>query len=166
MLREKAEIIRLREAGSLLILNEEEMELFIPHRRRALKIDNIVFHPAAKKNITGFKSIDVNDSDLDGHFDTRPIYPGVSIAECANLTAALLITITNDNLVGYPTVVDFYCKCRRPVFPGDLIEVRVELLNKEQLKGQDFYNFNYTVNKHCAGKAKLVAEGKITGTAT
>ena len=166
MAREKSEILDFIKEGSSLIIAKDELELFIPHRRKALKIDGVIFTPTTKNYITGFKKIELNDPDLDGHYDSKPVYPGVSIAECANLTAAMLIMLTNENAAGYPTVVDFHCKCKRPVFPGDEIVIKLNFLGKEHLDKQNFYSFNYTVEKFYKGNLKMVGEGSIIGTST
>ena len=167
MARKKAEIISLANSGATITLNKAEMKLFLPHRRKALKLDGVNFCQTNETCIIGFKKIGEKDPDLDGHFDTKPVYPGVSIAECANLAAAMLILLTNENLIGYPTVVDFHCKCKRPVYPGDDITIDVDLVKKEQHRGQAFYSFFYVVNKQLPnGHIKAVADGTITGTAT
>jgi len=147
-----------------LILNKEELKLFIPHRERALKIDAVRFDPSNKEQIKGFKMVLADDPDLYGHFPDKPMYPGVSIAECANLTAAMLVMLADENMGGYPTVLDFYCQCKRPLLPGDTMEIALELKDWEAKKR--FYYFEYVARKKVGEIMKVVAEGNIKGTAT
>jgi 3-hydroxymyristoyl/3-hydroxydecanoyl-(acyl carrier protein) dehydratase len=166
MLSKRDEIIEKSRSGALITIEKANLTFFIPHRRSALKIDGVTYCQELENFISGFKFISHDDPDLDGHFVQKPVYPGVSLAECANLTAAMLIALTEENTAGFPTVVDFSCKCKRPVFPGDHIQISVNLLGKETIKSQIFYDFNYIIKKSVGEKFKIACEGTITGTST
>lgn len=167
MARKRAGIVHIAKEGYSVTMDKDELELFLPHRGKALKIDGIDYQKSNGNLISGHKKISADDPDLDGHFPGKPVYPGVCIAECANLTAAILVLLTNDHIKGHPTVTDFHCKCIRPVLPGDEIEIKVELVNQEEVKkGHTFYSFSYVVTKkhNGTGGAKVVATGELTGT--
>ena len=166
MQNKKDEIFEKIKSGSIVTIEKTELTYFIPHRRSAMKIDGVIFCSELENFISGFKFISLDDPDLDGHFIEKPVYPGVVLAECANLTAGMLIALTEEDISGYPTLVEFSCKCKRPVFPGDHIRIDVRLLGKEKIKSQNFYDFDYAIKKSVGDKLKIVCEGTITGTST
>lgn len=165
--RSKEQIKELIDKGHVVELTRKEVELFLPHRRKALKIDGVRFSQEYPGKITGLKTILNDDPDLDGHFDGRPIYPGNCLAECANLAAAMMVILTNENISGYPTVADFQCTCKRPVIPGSTVEINVVLLEQRSHHGAIFYSFTYDVKMTLPnGITKTAAIGKILGTST
>ena len=99
----------------------------IPHRHPFLMIDKVV-DVLANVQATGIKNVSINEPYFQGHFPARPVMPGVLIIEAMAQTAAVLVVQTlgpaaEGKLVYFMSVDN--ARFRRPVFPGDCLEVRV-----------------------------------------
>lgn len=99
----------------------------IPHRHPFLMIDKVV-DVVANARATGIKNVSINEPYFQGHFPTRPVMPGVLIIEAMAQTAAVLVVHTlgpesEGKLVYFMTIDN--ARFRKPVFPGDSLEVRV-----------------------------------------
>jgi len=106
----------------------------IPHRHPFLMIDKVV-DVVANARATGIKNVSINEHFFQGHFPTRPVMPGVLIIEAMAQTAAVLVVHTlgpeaEGKLVYFMSVDN--ARFRRPVFPGDVLHVRV---NKQRNRG-------------------------------
>lgn len=102
----------------------------IPHRYPFLMIDKIKSVEFDKRAI-GIKNVSVNEPHFDGHFPNRPVMPGVLIIEAMAQTAGCLVVATlgeeaEGKLVYFMTVDN--ARFRKPVVPGDQLEVDVEKL--------------------------------------
>jgi 3-hydroxyacyl-[acyl-carrier-protein] dehydratase len=99
----------------------------IPHRPPFLMIDRIV-DVAANERATGIKNVSIDEDYFRGHFPARPVMPGVLIIEAMAQTAAVLVVHTlgpeSEGKLVYFMSVD-NARFRRPVFPGDRLEVQV-----------------------------------------
>jgi 3-hydroxyacyl-[acyl-carrier-protein] dehydratase len=99
----------------------------IPHRHPFLMIDKVV-DVVPNAHATGIKNVSINEHYFQGHFPTRPVMPGVLIIEAMAQTAAVLVVHTlgpeaEGKLVYFMSVDN--ARFRRPVFPGDVLHVRV-----------------------------------------
>jgi 3-hydroxyacyl-[acyl-carrier-protein] dehydratase len=100
----------------------------IPHRQPFLMIDKVI-DVVANERATGIKNITINEPYFQGHFPARPVMPGVLIIEAMAQTAAVLVVHTlgseaEGKLVYFMTIDN--ARFRRPIFPGDVLHVRVE----------------------------------------
>ena len=99
----------------------------IPHRHPFLMIDKVI-DAVADVRATGIKNLSINEAFFQGHFPTRPVMPGVLIIEAMAQTAAVLVVHTlgpdSEGKLVYFMSVD-HARFRRPVFPGDVLHVRV-----------------------------------------
>jgi len=99
----------------------------IPHRHPFLMIDKVV-DVVPNAHATGIKNVSINEHYFQGHFPTRPVMPGVLIIEAMAQTAAVLVVHTlgpeSEGKLVYFMSVD-NARFRRPVFPGDVLHVRV-----------------------------------------
>jgi 3-hydroxyacyl-[acyl-carrier-protein] dehydratase len=99
----------------------------IPHRHPFLMIDKVV-DVVANQRATGVKNVSINEGYFRGHFPARPVMPGVLIIEAMAQTAAVLVVHTlgpeSEGKLVYFMSVD-NARFRRPVFPGDRLDVRV-----------------------------------------
>ena len=106
----------------------------IPHRYPMLMVDrvqDIVPHTSA----VGIKNVTVNEPHFVGHFPVAPVMPGVLIIESMAQTSAVLFASSlgkhmEGKVVYFMTITD--AKFRRPVKPGDTLELKVEI---EQQRG-------------------------------
>ncbi len=122
-------------------LNTVDILNAIPHRYPILMVDKAVILEADKK-ITGYKSVSGNEPFFQGHFPGRPIMPGVLIVEAMAQTACVLFLEKPENksklafFMGIDKV-----KFRKPVVPGDQLELKVEILRPGRVgkaKGEAF----------------------------
>jgi 3-hydroxyacyl-[acyl-carrier-protein] dehydratase len=102
----------------------------IPHRYPFLMIDRVVdIDP--HRSAVGIKNVTVNEPHFDGHFPVRPVMPGVLVIEAMAQTAAVLVVETldlrdSDSLVYFMSIE--LAKFRRPVVPGEQLQLRIALL--------------------------------------
>ena len=99
----------------------------IPHRYPFLFIDRVV-DVVAGESAVGIKNVSINEGYFQGHFPAHPVLPGVLIIEAMAQTAAVLVvhtlgTESEGKLVYFMSVDN--ARFRRPVVPGDQIQVRV-----------------------------------------
>src|SRR5215469_15376663 len=100
----------------------------IPHRYPFLMIDRVV-EVVSGASVIGIKNVSINEHYFQGHFPQRPVMPGVLIIEAMAQTAAVLVVHTlgaqaEGKLVYFMSVDN--ARFRRPVFPGDCLNVHVE----------------------------------------
>lgn len=108
-----------------------EVMRLLPHRYPLLLVDRIVSIDGDNSAI-GIKNVTFNEPHFQGHFPGQPIMPGVLIIEAMAQTAGA-ICIRNLGSET-PSVVYFMtidgAKFRRPVVPGDRLEIRVTKLKQ------------------------------------
>ena len=102
----------------------------LPHRYPMLLIDRVE-EIIPKKSIVAIKAVTINEPFFQGHFPTRPIMPGVLIVE-AMAQASGVLAVESLGLAGSGKLVYFMAidgaKFRRPVEPGVLLRIEVELV--------------------------------------
>ena len=106
----------------------------LPHRYPILLVDRILdFEP--KEWIRGLKNVSFNEAVFQGHFPSRPVFPGVYIVEAmAQTGGCLLMREFEDRArkVIYFMGIDGV-RFRRPVLPGDQLVMEVKVI---QFKGR------------------------------
>jgi 3-hydroxyacyl-[acyl-carrier-protein] dehydratase len=106
------------------------IQRIIPHRYPFLLIDK-VRDIIANTSAVGIKNVTFNEPHFQGHFPGAPIMPGVTIIEALAQTSAVLVGLSLD-LVDREPLVYFMsidkARFRRKVVPGDVLELRVEVL--------------------------------------
>jgi len=109
------------------------MEL-LPHRYPLLLVDRILdFEP--KEWIRGLKNVSFNEEVFQGHFPSRPVFPGVYIVEAMAQTGGCLLMREYEDRarkVIYFMGIDGV-KFRKPVLPGDQLVMEVKVV---QFKGR------------------------------
>lgn len=129
----------------------EEVTSLIPHRPPFLWVDRIIdYKPGV---IVTEKIIPENLDVFKGHYPGNPIMPGVLLCEAIFQTGALLMakiqeTTSHSAQPGVPVLTRIGgAKFKRSVFPGDTIEIEVELAE--------------TLSSVCFFKGKLRVREKI-----
>lgn len=107
-----------------------DIQKVLPHRYPFLMVDRVV-EIVAGERLVAYKNVTANEPFFAGHFPDHPVMPGVLILE-ALAQAAAILAYKSDSLdvnekVAYLMGVD-KAKFRRPVVPGDRLELRVKVV--------------------------------------
>ncbi len=109
----------------------EEIKQYLPHRYPFLLIDRVVAWEANKR-IVALKNVTTNEPFFQGHFPHYAVMPGVLIVEAMAQAAAVLslrsLGQKNDGKSVYYFVGIDGARFKRPVTPGDQLEIEVEQL--------------------------------------
>ena len=126
----------------------------IPHRYPMLMVDR-VSDLQLDRSATGIKNVSINEPFFQGHFPAEPVMPGVLIVEAMAQTAAVLVVATygqeSEGKLVYFMSIDGV-RFRRPVFPGDRLELHVEKVQSRA----SVWKFS----------GKAMVEGKVAAEAT
>ena len=122
----------------------QEIMRLLPHRYPFLLVDRIT-SLVPRHTAKGIKNVTVNEPFFQGHFPDRPVFPGVLILEGMAQVGGCLAYCSVPEMIGerlvYFAGID-KARFRKPVFPGDQIEYRMELLKHKRMimvmKGQAF----------------------------
>ena len=103
----------------------------LPHRYPFLLVDKIIDIDGDNSAI-GIKNVTMNEPHFQGHFPEQPVMPGVLIVEAMAQTAGAICinTLATDkpSLVYFMTIDN--AKFRKPVVPGDRLEIHVRKLKQ------------------------------------
>ena len=104
---------------------------YLPQRYPMLMIDRVLECEPGKR-IVALKNISHNEPQFVGHFPGRPIMPGVLILEAMAQASGILVFRTLGNRpdasrVYYYAGID-HARFKRPVVPGDRLEIEALLL--------------------------------------
>ena len=120
---------RVTVKSTLDALDIGDLLRMLPHRYPFLLVDRI--HSIDGDNSAiGIKNVTVNEPHFQGHFPGQPVMPGVLIIEAMAQTAGAICLSKMRS--GKPSLVYFMtidnAKFRRPVVPGDRLELHVRKL--------------------------------------
>ncbi|HET6922702.1 MAG TPA: 3-hydroxyacyl-ACP dehydratase FabZ [Anaeromyxobacteraceae bacterium] len=106
------------------------IEAVLPHRYPFLLVDRVVEFEMGKR-LVALKAVTVNEPFFAGHFPGHPVMPGVLVLEALAQASALLakksMSAGDDGQVIYLMAID-NARFRKPVVPGDRLELRVEVV--------------------------------------
>ncbi len=116
-------------------LKTEHIRALLPHRYpmllvdRVLKVENDV-------SITGIKNVSANEDFFNGHFPEKPIMPGVLILEALAQLGVIFAklcaeAVDRDKLYVFAGADEV--RFRKPVVPGDVLELRMELIARKKV---------------------------------
>jgi 3-hydroxyacyl-[acyl-carrier-protein] dehydratase len=135
----------------------EEIKRILPHRHPILLVDRVIEYEPQKYAV-GYKCVTINDEFFNGHFPQRAIMPGVLQVEAMAQLGGIVMIDPNDaaqqNNFFFGGVDGV--KWRKPVVPGDVLMMRVELTK---------FNKRFGVAKMkgtCHVGKDLVCEGELT----
>ncbi len=109
-------------------LNADQIQEFIPHRHPFLLIDRVT--RIEEKTIYGIKNVTISEPFFAGHIPGHAIMPGVLIVEAIGQLGAVLVLrrIAKQGKLPYLVGIE-RAKFRKPVRPGDRMEITVKLVN-------------------------------------
>lgn len=117
----------------MTVLDNEQVKAYLPHRYPFLLVDRVESVVLGER-IHARKCVTVNEAFFQGHFPGNPVLPGVLQLEALGQAGALLAILSGAHI---PEGHSIYaggltdCKFRRPVRPGDVLDLHVELLRQK-----------------------------------
>lgn len=110
-----------------VVLDIGDILRILPHKYPFLMVDRVTL--LEPNRIVGVKNVTINEPYFQGHFPGHPIMPGVLQLEAMAQVAGILTLKLNENIgkVAYFMSAD-NVKWRKPVRPGDVLEIDFELL--------------------------------------
>ena len=113
------------------IKKAQEVMKLIPHRYPFLLVDRILSYDS--ESLVAIKSVSINEPFFQGHFPGRPLMPGVLVIEAIVQAACFTVAMKLKDSMKNPGVsfmtID-KCKFRKPIIPGDVLDLKVNRLNK------------------------------------
>lgn len=112
-----------------------EVLAHLPQRFPFLMIDKVLECEPGKR-IRALKNVSANEPYFPGHFPNRPVMPGVLILEAMAQAAGILVFRTknakpDESSVYYYAGID-NARFKRPVAPGDQLEIEVTILGSKR----------------------------------
>ena len=141
-----------------------EVLAHLPQRYPVLMIDRVrSLEP--HKRIVALKNVSANEPYFPGHFPHRPIMPGVLILEAMAQAAGVLSfrsrgIMPDDKSVYYYVGID-NARFKRPVIPGDVLEIEVHF--ERQLRGISKFNCVARVADEVVAEATILCAMQSTG---
>ena len=134
-------------------LNVTQVMKILPHRYPFLLVDRV--EQIDGNRIVAIKNVSVNEPYFEGHFPGHPIMPGVLQLEAIAQAGGILMLKKAENLgkLAYFTSAD-NVKWRKPVHPGDMLVVEVELLKSRGKIGK--------AKGKCLVEGETVSEADVT----
>jgi 3-hydroxyacyl-[acyl-carrier-protein] dehydratase len=123
------------ETGSVIeSIDIRRIVQMIPHRYPMLLVDRVV-NLRLGEGAIGIKNVSINEPFFQGHFPSEPVMPGVLIVESMAQTAGIVVVATmgadaEGKLVYFMSIDN--ARFRRPVVPGDRVEIHVQKLQSRQ----------------------------------
>src|SRR5580765_7627661 len=118
------------------VLDFDTLKKIIPHRYPFLLIDKVTITDPDKSAV-GIKSVSGNEPFFQGHFPEHAIMPGVLIVEAmAQVACAMMLSKpgAKDKLAFFMGMEEI--KFRKPVVPGDRLELKIEIVNMRSRFGK------------------------------
>jgi 3-hydroxyacyl-[acyl-carrier-protein] dehydratase len=129
----------------------------LPHRYPMLMVDRVISCEAGKR-IVAIKNVTINEPFFGGHFPHHPVMPGVLIIEALAQAAAILTFKTHDQKADDNSIYYFVginnARFKKPVMPGDTLELTVEM--KRFARGIWWYTAHARVANQVVTEAELM----------
>ena len=111
----------------------------LPHRYPFLLVDRVL-ECIPGKSIRALKNVTYNEPFFPGHFPGRPLMPGVMVIEALAQSAGILAFVTAGVVPNHETKFYFVgidkARFRKPVVPGDRLELKIEILQMRSKFGK------------------------------
>ena len=107
----------------------------LPHRYPFLMVDRVTDYQVGNY-LYGIKNVTVNEPCFTGHFPHRPVMPGVMILEALAQATGILAFKTLNELPDEKSLYYFVgidkARFKKPVEPGDQVELKVKLIKQKK----------------------------------
>jgi 3-hydroxyacyl-[acyl-carrier-protein] dehydratase len=118
-----------------VVFDTEAIQKILPHRPPFLLVDRVVLLEPGKR-LVAWKGVTMNEPFFVGHFPGKPVMPGVLILEALAQACGLLAMKSIEPGEDVKDKVTFLmsidgAKFRRPVVPGDRLELHVEIVKRK-----------------------------------
>lgn len=125
----------------------------LPHRYPFLMVDRVI--KIEGNHIVGVKNVTINEPHFTGHFPGHPIMPGVLQLEAMAQVAGILMLkkAENEGQIAYFMSAEDV-KWRKPVQPGDVLIIDVELTKMRGKIGK--------AKGVCKVQGEIVSEAEVT----
>lgn len=135
------------------VLDIEQVMKILPHRFPFLMVDRVTRIEGSR--IVGQKMVTINEPFFAGHFPGHPIMPGVLQLEAMAQAAGILMLkhAENTGKIAYFMSAESV-KWRKPVRPGDLLVIDVELTKARGKIGR--------AKGQCLVDGEVVSEAEVT----
>jgi UDP-3-O-[3-hydroxymyristoyl] N-acetylglucosamine deacetylase / 3-hydroxyacyl-[acyl-carrier-protein] dehydratase len=136
--------------GAIDILGVMRM---LPHRYPFLMVDRVV--KIEGNHIVAIKNVTINEPYFQGHFPGRPIMPGVLQLEAMAQVAGIVMLKSAENVgkIAYFMSAEDV-KWRKPVLPGDVLVIDVELVKMRSKIGR--------AKGVCKVQGEVVSQAEVT----
>lgn len=134
-------------------LDIDEVMRILPHRHPFLMVDRVT--KLEGNHITAIKAVSIGEPYFQGHFPGYPLMPGVLQLEAIAQAAGLLMLKRMENagqLAYFMSAEDV--KWRKPVRPGDILVIEVELTKSRGKIGR--------AKGVCKVQGEIVSEAEVT----
>ncbi|WP_420488581.1 3-hydroxyacyl-ACP dehydratase FabZ [Pelovirga terrestris] len=114
-------------------MNIQQIMEILPHRFPFLLVDRIEEVDPGNK-VNGYKNVTINEPFFQGHFPGHPIMPGVLILEAMAQVGGAYVTVVDKiekDRVTYFVGID-KARFRKPVMPGDVLRMEMDLLSRRR----------------------------------
>lgn len=108
-----------------LVFDIQQIMEILPHRYPFLLVDRVIELNLEENRIVGVKNVTRNEQFFQGHFPGVPIMPGVLILEALAQAGGILVHQKTQNAKIALLLNINNAKFRRPVVPGDVLELHV-----------------------------------------
>ena len=136
-------------------MDVQQVLAHLPHRYPMLMIDRVLVREPGKR-IVALKNVSAGEPCFQGHFPGRPIFPGVLILPAMAQAPRLCFPDTPDKATKY---IYYYAGIdnapfKRPVLPGDQLELEVKL--ERMLRNIGKFGCVARVRGEVAGEATIL----------
>lgn len=117
-------------------LDIKQILSILPHRYPFLLVDRIT-ELVPGEGAAGYKNVSINEPFFQGHFPGEPVMPGVLIVEAMAQAAAIVVLANpaHHGKIPFFMTID-EAKFRKPVLPGDVLQMRIDLLRMRATAGK------------------------------